>query len=112
MPKGILEAWISPKRNECYHSSVINCNTLDMCMDDPIADLADEHYPGNIFELFEENEQDGLWKIVISVEWRGVEYWTDCGTEYDIDYDVEVLFKAKCKDYKELRANWSILRHV
>ena len=103
--KTIIEAWLSPSRREVYHSNFFECST------NPDWDGYDasEFISSDIFELFDKTEQDGLWKIIVEVEF---EYHCDYFGEWDCDTAIgQVFFKSKCRNFSDLRRIWDILRY-
>jgi len=98
--KLIYEVWLSPSRTEVYHHSSVVLNS------DPILygedDFLDSWMSGNVFELFGEDEQDGLWKVVCEVEYTS--HYDPWNMEWDGDtYVNKVIYKSRCKDFKQLR---------
>ena len=109
MIKYIIEAWLSPSRKEIYEKSYISLdNKLNFCED--ALELYFDHFDhcsnDGIFSLFDETEQDGLWKIVAEVD---LVYTKDYWGEVDLDFYSKEIYKSKCNNFSDLIEIWSAI---
>lgn len=100
--------WLNPKSKEIYRSSVEYLDTRYI-MGDEAQDFEYEDFQGCIFDCLDEGDS-GLIKIIVKVKTHYSECWTDCGYEYDSEFEAEILFKGKCHSFGHLRAVWTELR--
>lgn len=108
MCRVIVEAWMSPKRKEVYSSGYITMQpTLANYVWEAVQEFLDEYGSDNIFSLFGETEQDGLWKIVVEVD---LVYTRDHYGESDLEFNTgQVFAKTKSKNFSDLRDTWAFL---
>jgi hypothetical protein len=106
--KLIYEAWLSPKRKEVYFSNHLGVDT-DVCVSDEPSYFTDPHYDSSVFELFNEDEQDGLWKVVCEATYQCHQdpHHGDWDCEFIVD---KVHLKSKCSSLSELRQTWEVLQ--
>lgn len=96
----IIEAWVSPSRKEIYAHSAIDLSTSPWYVEH-----LDYFLDGDVFECFDENEQKGLWKIVVEV--KMITHYDSWNGDYDVDINLErILYKSKCKNFSQLREVW------
>lgn len=103
----VFSAWLSPKREEVYFYETITLSSYPE-YGETNKDFFDNFYPNNIFDLFEESEQDGLWFISGKVS---SEFYRDYFGECDHDFIVDEIFcKEKCSSFKHLRFQWEQIK--
>lgn len=114
--KFITEIWVNlwPKLGEF---EIFSTNHIFMFTNQQliswITELVDEDIFQHLVEICEFNKEDcrSLWKIVLSVEHTSIRIDHYYDIEYDDVFEYEVLYKSRCEDFADLKANYLTLVH-
>lgn len=109
--KFVVDAWLSPNRKEVYdHNYISDDKDAYNNANEMVFNFLDEYYDGNIFDLFNVDD-NGLWRIIVEAEETTTRSWTDCGYEYDTDFNIHSIWvQRKCDSFSELKHIWKYLK--